>query len=59
MVKVWVLTLFMSWHGTGGSQIQTYGFATREECTAAQQWYRQKLDTKVDMATCYPSYISK
>lgn len=56
MVKVWVLTLLMSWHGEGGSQIQEYSFLTRDECIAAQSWYSKKFGSAVDLTTCYPSY---
>lgn len=57
MVNVWVLTiLFASGWGTA---VQTYEFKNREECVAAQNWYKEKFSPYLEKTTCYPSLPTK
>lgn len=58
MIKVWILSLYLSWGGAGGSQVDKYIFITREECLAAQKWYSNLLKNTVNYSSCYQSYTS-
>lgn len=57
MLKVWILSLFVSGTSSGVASVQ-YTFLTQKECLAASAWHVKVLPN-VRSSSCYWSYIPK